>query len=159
MTWPSVFLVLLTVSAQSAYSESICSVSGCQCEDSVVTCQGTDTEDLVLSPSSLPPGLTSLSISHLSSLQIETNTFKLHVELLTLILDNISTIHLQPFIFSESEYDGFLRTFEMSDVMNLNLVEDSFNNAPQCGNSTFRNISIKVHIHYWKSFKHFLWCD
>ena len=141
MTW---LVVLLIFSPLPSYSENICDLTFCECEDSVAQCSGNNQENLVLSPSSLPLDLTSLSLSHLESLHIQTNTFQPHVDLLTLILDNITRIHLDPFIFSETEYDGFLRTFEINNVIDLSLKENSFDNAPQCGNSTFRNISIKV---------------
>ena len=140
----AVLLLVLIISPRTSLGENICSLSYCQCEAGIVECRGDDKEQVILSPSSLPSSITSLSLSSLQSLHIKTNTFREHLELLTLILDNISTIQLDSFIFSETEYEGFLRTFEMNNVQDLNLVEDSFNNAPQCGNSTFRNISIKV---------------
>ena len=123
MTW---LLVLLMVSHHSVLADNICDLSYCSCQDSVAQCQGNYQEDVVLSPSSLPHGVTSLRLSTLRSLHVKTNTFKDQVELLTLILDNISNIQLDSFIFSETEYEGFLRTFEMNNVISLNLLEDTF---------------------------------
>ena len=123
MTW---LLVLLIISPHAARGENICDLSCCSCQDTVALCEGNNQEEIVLSPTSLPHGVTSLTLSKLSSLHVKTNTFKDQVELMTLILDNISNIRLDSFIFSETEYEGFLRTFEMNNVINLNLLEDTF---------------------------------
>ena len=123
MTW---LLVLLIISPHAARGENICDLSCCSCQDTVALCEGNNQEEIVLSPTSLPHGVTSLTLSKLSSLHVKTNTFKDQVELMTLILDNISNIRLDSFIFSETEYEGFLRTFEMNNVTNLDLLEDTF---------------------------------
>ena len=124
MAW---LLVLLLISPHYwALAENICDLPYCSCQDTAAQCQGNNQEEVLLSPSSLPSGLTSLRLSRLKSLHVKTNTFKEQVELLTLILDNISNIRLDSFIFSETEYEGFLRTFEMNNVINLNLLEDTF---------------------------------
>ena len=123
MTW---LLVLVIVSPLAVLAENICDLASCSCQDRVVHCQGNAEEEIVLSPSSLPPGLTSLTLSNLRSLHAKTNTFREQPQLLTLILDDISNIRLDSFIFSENEYGGFLRTFEMNNVTNLDLLEDTF---------------------------------
>ena len=123
MTW---LLMILIIGHHSALGENICDLSYCSCQDTLAQCQGNNQEEVLLSPSSLPDGVTSLTLSGLKSLHVKTNTFKEQVELLTLILDNISNIQLDSFIFSETEYEGFLRTFEMNNVKDLNLLEDTF---------------------------------
>ena len=123
MTW---LLVLLIIRPHAALAENICDLSFCSCQDTVAQCEGNNQEEIVLSPSSLPHGVTSLTVSKLRSLHVKTNTFKEQVELMTLIWENISNIRLDSFIFSETEYDGFLRTFEMNNVINLDLLEDTF---------------------------------
>ena len=123
MTW---LLVLLIIRPHAALAENICDLSFCSCQDTVAQCEGNNQEEIVLSPRSLPHGVTSLTLSKLRSLHVKTNTFKEQVELMTLIWENISNIRLDSFIFSETEYDGFLRTFEMNNVINLDLLEDTF---------------------------------
>ena len=120
MAW---LVVLLLISPLTALDQNLCDLSYCSCQDTVARCEGNYQEEILLSPTSLPHGVTSLTLSSLRSLHVKTNAFKEQAEL---ILDNISNIRLDSFIFSETEYEGFLRTFEMNNVKDLNLLEDTF---------------------------------
>ena len=104
MSW---LWVLVIISPLAVLAENICDLASCSCQDTVVLCQGNAEEEIILSPSFLPPGTTSLTLSTLRSLHVKTNTFREQPQLLTLILDDISNIRLDSFIFSENEYGGF----------------------------------------------------
>ena len=54
----------------------LCDLSYCRCEETEVFCEGNSQEELFLSPSSLPPAITALSLNNIRSLHIKTDVFK-----------------------------------------------------------------------------------
>ena len=67
--------VLLILLLPSLVLSDICSLDVCDCEDSEVRCQGDNTEDILITPASLPPLLTSLTFANFSNIKIHTNSF------------------------------------------------------------------------------------
>ena len=66
---------LLVIFLPALVQGGICELSYCHCEDTEVICEGTGQEQLFLSSSSLPPAVTSFTVSSLNSLHIKTNAF------------------------------------------------------------------------------------
>ena len=66
---------LLIIFLPALVQGGICELSYCHCEDTEVLCEGTGQEELFLSPSSLPPAVTSFTVSGLDSLHVKTNAF------------------------------------------------------------------------------------
>merc|ERR1712013_233878 len=123
----------------------ICSLSFCQCEDSDVSCQGEDKEDLKLSPSFLPSSISSLTLSNLASLTIMTNTFSDQEDLKELHLSNIGNVVLEKFCYSSSELSGHITHLNLVNINMMDLQSpNTFDNFPQISHVVIKNVGMKV---------------
>ena len=138
------FIVILTCLFVVGNCEDLCSFSFCQCEEDSVDCDGGDSEDLLLSATSLPSSVYSLTISNFNNVLIKINTFAKQDVLSILKFKNINKLKLGKFIFSTEEYDGFLEVFEIENIQDLELEESSFDNAPQCNQAKLQSVTIKA---------------
>jgi len=138
------FIVILTCLFVVGNCEDLCSFSFCQCEEDSVDCDGGDSEDLLLSATSLPSSVYSLTVSNFNNVLIKINTFAKQDILSILKLKNVNKLKLGKFIFSTEEYDGFLEVFEIENIQDLELEESSFDNAPQCNQAKLQSVTIKA---------------
>ena len=115
----------------------------CSCSENQVVCQGSEGEHLELSPSSLPEDTYSVSVSRFASVSIKTNSFSATPELGVIKMTDLDQLKLEKFIFSEQENDGFLESFSIENVGQLELKQESFDNAPQCNKATIKNVNIE----------------
>merc|ERR1712013_42516 len=123
----------------------ICSLSFCQCEDSDVSCQGEDKEDLKLSPSFLPSSISSLTLSNLASLTIMTNTFSDQEDLKELHLSNIGNVVLEKFCYSYSELSGHITHLNLVNISMVDLQSaNTFDNFPQISHVVIKKVGMKI---------------
>ena len=73
----------------SSVLSDICSHSFCDCEDSEIICQGSNEEEVTVSPNTIPSLITALSFSNFSKVIIKTNTFNGQSDLKELRFENI----------------------------------------------------------------------
>jgi len=140
-----VLAVILSSVLYSPVLADICSLSFCQCEDSDVSCQGEDKEDLKLSPSSLPSSISSLTLSNLASLTIMTNTFSDQEDLKELHLSNIGNVVLEKFCYSSSELSGHITHLNLVNINMMDLQSaNTFDNFPQISHVVIKNVGMKV---------------
>merc|ERR1711971_800647 len=97
----------------------------CSCLENEVVCQGSDGEHLELSPSSLPEDTYSVSVSRFASVSIKTNSFSATPELGVIKMTDLDQLKLEEFIFSEQENDGFLESFSIENIGQLELRQES----------------------------------
>ena len=136
-------LVLTLFLARPGQCGNICDEDACTCsEENQVVCQGSEGEHLELSPSSLPEATYSLSVSSFAAVTIKTNSFSATPDLGEISMTNVDKLNLEEFIFSDQENDGFLESFTIENVGQLELKQESFDNAPQCNKATIKNVNI-----------------
>ena len=123
--------------------EGICEETVCSCSENQVVCEGSGVEHLELSPSSLPEKTYSFSISSFAAVEIKKNSFSATRDLGEISLINFRQLKLGKFIFSEDENDGFLESFIIENVGQLELKQESFDNAPQCNKANIKNVTIQ----------------
>jgi len=122
----------------------VCDLSYCHCEDSEVYCEGNSEEQLFLSASSLPPGVTSLSLSHLDSLHIKTDAFNDQNDMKEFSFENVASVTLNPYFYTSALNSGKLENFRIENVEKLTLVsENCFENFPRSKNIHIANVDIK----------------
>ena len=140
-----IFLALLLslLLASPGECAPICEEESCSCSENEVVCQGSEGEHLELSPSSLPEDTYSLTVSSFASVSIKTNSFSATPELGVISMSNLDQLKLEEFIFSEQENDGFLESFSIENIGQLELKQESFDNAPQCNKATIKNVNIE----------------
>ena len=139
-----IFLVILILFlARPGLCEGICEETVCSCSENQVVCEGSGVEHLELSPSSLPEKTYSFSISSFAAVEIKKNSFSATRDLGEISLKNFRQLKLGKFIFSEDENDGFLESFIIENVGQLELKQESFDNAPQCNKANIKNVTIQ----------------
>jgi len=141
---------VLLACLSSCLGDPLCSLSYCFCdEDSgIVECKGDAGDDIVLSSSSFSSSITSLLVSDFNNVFIKTNTFLNQDYLTSLTFQKINKMKLSKFIFSSDEFDGFVETFQLEDIKDLEIEEETFDNAPQCNTAIFKSVKIsKVPSH------------
>merc|ERR1712128_165899 len=115
------------------------------CEDSDVSCQGGDKEDLKLTSSSLPSSLLTLSLTNMASVTFMTNAFAGQEELKELSLENIEHVVLEKFCYSKTELSGHITHFTMENIKHFELLSgNSFDNFPQISHVVMRKVGMKV---------------
>jgi len=140
-----VLTLLLSCILYSPVLGNICSLSFCQCEDSDVSCQGEDKEDLELSPSSLPSSISSLSLSNLASVTIKTDTFSGQEDLKELHLSNIGKVVLEKFCYSSEELSGHITHLNLVNIKQMDLQsKNTFDNFPQISHVVIKKVGMKV---------------
>lgn len=134
---------IFIASFNSCLGDTLCSLSFCHCHEGVVECKGDAGDDIVLSSTSFSSSITSLLVSDFNNVFIKTNTFLNQDYLESLKFQQINKMKLSKFIFSSDENDGFVETFELTDIKDLQLEEETFDNAPQCNTALFKSVKIK----------------
>jgi len=140
MRSPLLIIILLPALVQGG----ICELSYCQCEDTEVLCEGTGQEELFLSSSSLPPAVTSFTVSGLDSLHIKTNAFNDQEDMKEFSLENIGSVTLEEYFYSSGPSSGALENFKMENFNKLTLsTENCFENFPRSKITEIRNVDVK----------------
>jgi len=135
---------LLVILLPALVQGGICDLSYCQCEDTEVGCEGTGQEELFLSSSSLPPAVTSFSLSGLNSLHIKTNAFNDQEDMKEFSLENIGRVTLEEYFYSSDPGSGSLDKFRMENLDKLTLsAENCFENFPRSKITEIRNVDVK----------------
>merc|ERR1711953_746058 len=135
---------LLVMFLPALVQGGICELSYCHCEDTEVICEGTGQEQLFLSSSSLPPAVTSFTVSSLNSLHIKTNAFNDQEDMKEFSLENIEGVTLDEYFYSSASSSGTLENFRMENLNKLTLAaENCFENFPRSKITEIRNVDVK----------------
>jgi len=136
--------VLVTLQVSNVLSD-ICSHSFCDCEDSEIICQGSNEEEVTVSPSTIPSLITALSFSNFSKVIIKTNTFNGQSDLKELSLRDIESVELDEHFYSSIPTEGSLRHFNLENLQKLTLAsENCFENFPHAKKVDLRHVKIET---------------
>jgi len=136
--------VLLILLLPSLVLSDICSLDVCDCEDSEVRCQGDNTEDILITPASLPPLLTSLTFANFSNIKIHTNSFGGQNDLKELSFQNIQVVELSKYFYSSATSTNNLIYFNLENLQLLTLAsENCFENFPHVKKINLKNVRIE----------------
>jgi len=136
--------VLLILLLPSLVLSDICSLDVCDCEDSEVRCQGDNTEDILITPASLPPLLTSLTFANFSNIKIHTNSFSGQNDLKELSFQNIQVVELSKYFYSSATSTNNLIYFNLENLQLLTLAsENCFENFPHVKKINLKNVRIE----------------
>jgi len=136
--------VLLILLLPSLALSDICSLDVCDCEDSEVRCQGDNTEDILITPASLPPLLTSLTFANFSNIKIHTNSFSGQNDLKELSFQNIQVVELSKYFYSSATSTNNLIYFNLENLQLLTLAsENCFENFPHVKKINLKNVRIE----------------
>ena len=136
-------LLLAGLGAVRADPATICSLAACSCAEAEVVCRGEATGSLQLGRASLAPDTYSLTVTDFGSVEVEPGTFGGSSSLSVIKFKMITKMKLGKFVFSEEESDAFLESFEMENINELELEEESFDNAPQCNKATLELVTMR----------------
>ena len=136
-------LLLAGLGAVRADPALLCSLAACSCAEAEVVCRGEATGSLQLGRASLAPDTYSLTVTDFGSVEVEPGTFGGSSSLSVIKFKMITKMKLGKFVFSEEESDAFLESFEMENINELELEEESFDNAPQCNKATLELVTMR----------------
>merc|ERR1712106_859631 len=128
-----------------AVRADICSLAFCVCQEGeVVSCSGTNMEELTLSSGSLPPSLQSIEFSSLDSLTVETDSFSGQHELKELSIENVKSVFMKKLAYSKQEVHAHITIFKVENVEDLEIEESAFVNFPQSSHVEFKEVKFQT---------------